>query len=396
LTTLLTDANATPAIAVVVVARNAGGYLAEVAESLERLTLKPRRVIVVDNDSTDGSVDALAERHSDVDVLRPGRNIGFAAANNEAARAARECEWIALLNPDAFPEPGWLAALADAAREHPECAVIGSRLDRATAPGELDGSGDVYHVSGLAWRRDHRRPVREGSAAGEIFSACAAAAMYRRDAFLSAGGFDERFFCYFEDTDLAFRLRLQGHRCWYEPRSVVRHVGSGTAGVESDFTIYHSHRNLVWTYAKNMPSPLFWLYLPQHLLLNVLSVGWFSLRGQARPILAAKRDALRGLPHALRERRAIQARRKVRSSELRRLMSRGRGAYVTAASRAWASVRGQSGGSGETTAMPSRRAARPEAASSVAPRLESLGTPCVLPSERPSHPDDERRSTRPS
>ena len=325
----------------VVVAHNSGGYLDEVAQSLARLTLKPRRVIVVDNASSDGAVDALAERHPEVEVLRPGRNLGFAAANNEGARAASDCEWIALLNPDAFPEPGWLEALAQAASEHPDYTMIASRLDRATAPGQLDGSGDVYHVSGLAWRRDHRRPVGEGSGAGEVFSVCAAAALYQRHAFLAAGGFDERFFCYFEDTDLAFRLRLQGHRCWYEPRSMVRHVGSGTADVESDFTIYHSHRNLVWTYVKNMPGRLFWIYLPQHLLLNVLAVGWFSLRGQARAILAAKRDALRELPRMLRDRRAIQAKRTVKTSELLRMMARGRGAYVTALSRARESLRGR-------------------------------------------------------
>lgn len=324
-----------------VVAYNAGPYLEELSESLSRLTFKPRRVIVVDNASSDGAVEALAERHMDVEVLRPGRNVGFAAGNNEGARAASDCEWIALLNQDAFPEPGWLDALVQAAREHPEFTMITSRLDRATAPGELDGSGDVFHVSGLAWRRDHRRPVTEGAGAGEVFSACAAAALYRRDAFLAAGGFDERFFCYFEDTDLAFRLRLQGHRCWYEPRSVVRHVGSGTAGVESDFTIYHSHRNLVWTYVKNMPGRLFWIYLPQHLLLNVLSVGWFSVRGQARAILAAKRDAVRELPQMLRDRRAIQARRSVKTTDLLRMMSRGRGAYVTAMSRAQESLRGR-------------------------------------------------------
>jgi GT2 family glycosyltransferase len=325
----------------VVVAYNAGPYLDELSESLSRLTFKPRRVIVVDNASTDGAVEALAARHTDVDVLRPGRNVGFAEANNEGARAASDCEWIALLNQDAFPEPDWLDALVRAAREHPACTTFASRLDRATAPGELDGSGDVFHVSGLAWRRDHRRPVTEGAGAGEVFSACAAAALYRRDAFLAAGGFDERFFCYFEDTDLAFRLRLQGHRCWYEPRSVVRHVGSGTAGVESDFTIYHSHRNLVWTYVKNMPGTLFWIYLPQHLLLNVLSVGWFSLRGQARAILTAKRDAVRELPRILRDRRAIQAKRSVKTTELLRTMSRGRGAYVTAMSRARESLRGR-------------------------------------------------------
>jgi GT2 family glycosyltransferase len=324
----------------VVVVRNAGRYLEELGSSLAALTLKARRVIMVDNASDDGAVDLLAARYPDLEVLRPGSNLGFAAGNNEGARAADDCEWIALLNPDAFPEPDWLVRLVDVARERPDVAMIGSRLDRATAPGELDGTGDVYHVSGLAWRRDHGRPVTEGAGAGEVFSVCAAAAMYRRDAFLGAGGFDESYFCYFEDTDLAFRLRLAGHRCWYEPSSVARHVGSGTTGVESDFTIYHSHRNLVWTYVKNMPGRLFWLYLPQHLLLNLLAVVWFSIRGQAKAILSAKRDALRSLPRVVRERRAIQAERRVEGRELLQLMSRGRGAYVTAASRAWTRVRG--------------------------------------------------------
>jgi GT2 family glycosyltransferase len=323
-----------------VVVRNAGSYLEELGRSLAALTLRARRIIMVDNASSDGAVEALAARHPDVEVIRPGSNLGFAAANNAGARAAEDCEWIALLNPDAFPEPDWLARLAEVARERPDVAMIGSRLDRATVPGELDGTGDVYHVSGLAWRRDHGRPVEEGAGAGEVFSVCAAAAMYRRDAFLGAGGFDESYFCYFEDTDLAFRLRLAGQRCWYEPSSVARHVGSGTTGVESDFTIYHSHRNLVWTYVKNMPGPLFWLYLPQHLLLNLLAVAWFSIRGQARAILTAKRDAIRGLPRVLRERRAIQAERRVDGRELLWLMSRGRGAYVTATSRAWSRLRG--------------------------------------------------------
>ena len=336
----LTDPASTPSIAVVIVAHDAGAYLEQVGEALEALTLKPRRVIVVDNASRDGAVDKLAARRPDIEVLRPGRNLGFAAANNTAARTAAGCEWLALLNPDAFPEPDWLAALAQAARDHPECALIGSRLVRATVSGELDGTGDVYHVSGLAWRRDHRRPVAQGAAAGEVFSACAAAALYRRDAFITAGGFDEAYFCYFEDTDLAFRLRLAGHGCRYEPRSVARHVGSGTSGAESDFTIYHSHRNLVWTYVKNMPGALAWIYLPQHLLLNLLTVAWFCLRGQSRAILTAKRDAVRGLPRVLGQRRAIQAGRRVDDRALLRVMSRGRGAYLTALRRAAASLRG--------------------------------------------------------
>jgi hypothetical protein len=91
----------------------------------------------------------------------------------------------------------------------------------------------------------------------------------------------------------------------------------------SDFTTYHGQRNLVWTYFKDMPSPLFWLYLPQHILLNVAMLVWYSLRGQARVIWKAKRDAVKGLPRILKERRRIQKTRRVNAWELRRVMAKG-------------------------------------------------------------------------
>ena len=93
---------------------------------------------------------------------------------------------------------------------------------RAHDPHRVDGTGDCYHVSGLVWRRD--RGILAASAhneSGEIFSPCAAAALYRREAFLEIGGFDEDFFCYLEDVDLGFRLRLQGHRCRYVANATV-------------------------------------------------------------------------------------------------------------------------------------------------------------------------------
>lgn len=123
--------------------------------------------------------------------------------------------------------------------------------------------------------------------------------------------------------DLGFRLRLAGYRCLYVPDAVVHHVGSAITGRRSDFTVYHGHRNLVWVFVKNMPGPLFWLYLPQHLLFNLVSILWYTLRGQGRVILRAKWDAIRGLPRVWRQRKAIQAKRKVGAWELRRLMARG-------------------------------------------------------------------------
>jgi GT2 family glycosyltransferase len=323
-------------VAVIVVNANGGDLLDRALRAVAEQTLPPRRVLVVDNASTDGSVDRLEQRYPSVEVLRLDQNVGFGAANNIAVRAAWDCEWVALLNPDAFPEPRWLEVLIEAARSEPEYSFFASRLLLADDPETLDGTGDVYHVSGLAFRRDHGRPV--GSVArleAEVFSPCAAAAMYRRSQFLDAGGFDERYFAYLEDLDLGFRLRLAGHRCLYVPASTVLHVGSPTTGRTSDFSVFHAQRNMVWTYAKNMPTPLVWLYLPEHLLVNLLALAAYSVRGQARVVWRAKRDALRDLPRVVAERRRLQANRRADPWQLRRLMGRGLEAFRTPAQRAW-------------------------------------------------------------
>ena len=334
-----------PRVAVIVVNYNGGSIVERCVEALGEQTLAPHRVIVVDNASTDGSPDAIAARFPEVELVRLDENVGFAAANNLAARRADDCDWLALLNPDAFPEPRWLEELVRAADENPDYTFFASRLVRANAP-ELDGTGDVYHVSGMAWRRDEGEPATAVRAADEVFSACAAAALYRRDVFLAAGGFDASFFCYYEDTDLAFRLRLAGHRCLYVPDAIVRHVGFGSSGELSEFTIYHSHRNSVWTYARNMPSPLLWVYLPQHLLVNAVDVASAALRGRAAAAGRAKRDAVCGLPRVLAERRRLQRARVVGAWELRRQMARGLEPYRVGIQRRLALLRAERHGRG--------------------------------------------------
>jgi GT2 family glycosyltransferase len=331
-----------PRVGVVVVNFNGSEIVERCMESLAAQSHPPERTIVVDNASSDGSPDRITARFPEVELIRLDRNAGFARANNVGVEAAFDCEWVALLNPDAFPEPNWLQRLLDAAELHPEYGFFGSLLVRADDPLTVDGTGDAYHVGGMAWRRDNGRPLTEAhNEPGEIFSPCAAAALYRRDAFVRAGGFDETFFAYYEDTDLAFRLRLKGERCFYVPDAVVHHIGFSTAGEESPFTVYHSQRNLVWAWVKNMPAPLLLVYLLQHLLVNLLNVGWYATRGQTVPVLRSKRDAIRGLPTIIRQRRELQQRRAVSSWELRAWMERGAGAYVTGFKRAWATWRRQ-------------------------------------------------------
>jgi len=317
-------------VGVVIVNKNAGVHLARTLESLAAQSTRPHRVIVVDNASDDGSLDGLDERFPLFEFVRSEENLGFAAGNNLAVRMLEDCELVALLNPDAFPEPTWLETLVAAAAENPDYAFFGSTLVRADDPGTLDGTGDDLHVSGLAWRRDQNASARVPRERGETFSACAAAALYRRDAFLAVGGFDETFFCYFEDTDLAFRLRLAGYRCLYVPEAVVLHVGSATTGLLSAFTIYHSSRNQSWTYAKNMPAPLVWLYLPQHVLVAILTTAIYTLRGQGRAALTGRRDAFLGLPRVFRERRRIHSDRPTSGRHIRAAMSRGLEGYTLA------------------------------------------------------------------
>ncbi len=310
-------------ISVVIVNWNAGDLLERCVASALAQTWRPLEVIVIDNDSSDGSENIIGEKFPSVHLVRSGGNIGFAAANNLALRIISDkSRWVALLNPDAFPEPTWLESLYDAAQRHPEYAFFGSRLMDAKNPLVVDGMGDIYHLSGLVWRRGHGNIVDTVINRTEIFSPCAAAAMYRKDVLLQVGGFDEDFFCYVEDVDLGFRLRLRGHRCLYVPASVAYHVGSAVSGARSDFSVYHGHRNLVWTFVKNMPGVLFCALLPIHLLLNVGTVILFALRGRGKIVLRAKRDAWRRIPSMWRKRRLIQAYRVVTAGEIWRLMDK--------------------------------------------------------------------------
>jgi len=136
------------------------------------------------------------------------------------------------------------------------------------------------------------------------------------------GGFDTDYFSYFEDVDLSFRLRLAGGRCLYVPTAVVHHLGSASTGLASDFALYHGHRNLVWTYFKDMPSLLFWLYLPLHISMNIYLSLAFLIRDKRSIVLKSKIDALRGLPSILGKRKHVQQLRTVETGEIYRVINR--------------------------------------------------------------------------
>ncbi len=313
-----------PAVLVVIVNYNGGEMLARAVASVKQQTFTDYRLIVVDNASSDDSIALMEAGNPCVEVLPAGANLGFAAANNLAVRRYPGSRWIALLNPDAFPEPLWLQTLVDAARVHPDSAAFASRTIDARDDTLLDGAGDACHISGRYWRRGHRCSAsRHYLQREEIFSACAAAALYSRPAWEQVGGLDEDFFCYGEDVDLGFRLQLAGYKCLYIADAIARHYGSALTGERSDFSTYHGQRNLLWVYVKNMPAILFWPLLPYHLILNAAALLGCALRGQGRTAFRAKVDAIRGIVGAWRKRSAIQRRRRASVRRIWAVLSAG-------------------------------------------------------------------------
>ncbi len=311
-------------VSIIIVAWNSKRYLPQCLDAVSTQTYKDFEIQIIDNGSTDQEYLDFEGKYLDLKltITKLNSNLGFAVANNLGARLARG-KYLALLNADAFPEPHWLEGLLKAAQDHPQFTFFASRQIQANTPELLDGTGDAYHVSGLAWRQNYNRPAAQhGAHPAEVFSACAAAALYLREDFLKAGGFDEDYFSYFEDVDLSFRLRLAGGRCLYVPQAVVYHVGSASTGTDSDFSIYHGYRNLVWTFFKDMPAALLWFYLPRHILMIVYKSAVFLIRRKRSIILKSQIDAFLALPAVLRKRKKIQQMRKVSAAEIQRVMTK--------------------------------------------------------------------------
>ena len=243
-------------VTIVIINWNSEANLAECLLNLSRQSTQPDQVFVINNSPNNETIDTLRTHWSQLNLIieQLDTNKGFAVANNIGARLARG-KWLALLNADAFPEPDWLEQLLRATEQNPEYSFFSSRQIQFNAPHLLDGAGDAYHISGLAWRNAYNLSSEKyGLRQRDVFSPCAAAALYAREEFLKAGGFDEDYFSYFEDVDLGFRMRLGEAKCLYIPEAVVHHVGSASTGKHSNFSVYYGYRNMIWTFVKNMPA----------------------------------------------------------------------------------------------------------------------------------------------
>ena len=311
-----------PRVTVVIPNWNGERFLNLCLPSLRRQSFEDFETILVDNGSTDASVDFTRLNFPEVRVIALSDNRGFSAAVNAGIRAS-ETEYVALLNNDAEVDPGWLEALVCAAGSHPEAGLFASKLVDFHDRRLLDGAGDALRRSGLPYRIGHRELDR-GQYEREtfVFSACAAAALYRRTLFEEIGPFDEDFFAYCEDGDVSFRAQLAGYRCLYIPGAIVYHVGSASTGGKRSATATRlGTQNGINLLVKNLPRALVWRNLPSLLAgqLSRVVVTSFSSAG-LRAHLGGLAGAWRLLPRMLEKRKKIQNRRRVSDGYVRQLL----------------------------------------------------------------------------
>lgn len=210
--------------------------------SLRAQTL-PHDVLVVDNGSTDGTDELLRRNHPEVRVLRLGRNTGF-AGGFAAALEATQSPYLALLNNDAVADPDWLARLVAHLDGHPEAAAVTSKMLLAEVePPTLNNVGVVLLPTGYGADRGLGEPADHYPEPDEVFGFSGGAALLRTQAVRAAGGVPDRFFLYYEDTDVSWRLRLAGWSIRYEPTAVVHHRHAATSDLGSPLFAFYNERN---------------------------------------------------------------------------------------------------------------------------------------------------------
>lgn len=231
--------------------------------ALEKQTCKDFEILVVDNGSTDGSVEWLKE--NEIPSIFLPENTGFSGAVNVGIKASKT-PFVILLNNDTEAKEGYVEALIREIERSPKIFSVSPKMIQLYHKELMDDGGDMYSIMGWAYQRGVGQEIERYNRACNVFSACAGAAIYRREVFEEIGYFDEMHFAYLEDIDVGYRAKIAGYYNRYCPFAEIYHVGSGTSGSKyNEFKVRLAARNNVYLNYKNMPG---W-----QLLLNSIPIG---------------------------------------------------------------------------------------------------------------------------
>lgn len=266
-------------------------FLADCIDSLEKQIYQDFKILVVDNGSADTSPQWLREREINTIFLK--ENTGFSGAVNIGIKAA-DTPYVILLNNDIKADPHYVGELVRAIGRSERIFSVSSRMLQMYHPELMDDAGDMYSLLGWAYQRGVGQSAGGYKTARKVFSACAGAAIYRREIFEQIGYFDEMHFAYLEDLDVGYRARIYGYDNIYCPTAVVYHVGSGTSGSKYNaFKVKLAARNNVYVNYKNMPFLQLLINSVPLLVGTVLKYSFFRKLGFGKEYAEGLKEGLR-------------------------------------------------------------------------------------------------------
>jgi GT2 family glycosyltransferase len=313
-------------VSIIIANYNGKGLIIDCIKALEKQSFKDFEVIVLDNASSDGSLDEI-QNFIEISSLSPriklifsSMNLGFAGGNLEGLRHANG-EYIALLNNDTEPDGRWLGELVKAMDNSPDVGICASKL-LVHGTNIIDSVGDGFSTALRGFKREEGNRNPSYKERDYIFGACAGAALYRRRMIEEIGFLDEDFFLIHEDTDLNFRAQLNGWKVLYVPTALVYHKVRSSIGPMSDMAIYYTLRNSEFVRIKNIPFGIFIRCLPEFLIGALTEFIYFAIKHKRlRLYFKAKIDALSMFPRMLKKRAVIMKNRKVTHRYLLKMMT---------------------------------------------------------------------------
>lgn len=302
-------------VAVVIPNLNGQEYIAEAVDSLLAQSFRAD-VIVVENASTDASLDILHSYGEKIILLVNKINLGFAGGVNTGIDYALNHEYdaIALFNNDAIANTEWLSHLVTTLEDYEDTGIVTGRIQLGDGH-LLDSTGEFYTSWGLPYPRGREQPADTYTKDEYIFGASGGASLYRAALFRKIGMFDDTFFAYYEDTDISFRAQLAGWKIRYTPNAIVNHrQGATSKKMVRGFTVYQTFKNLPMLFTKNVPARLLLPIGIRFYFAYVLIFGKAIASGKGMPALKGILEAIILIPHTLRSRRTIQRTKTVSSS----------------------------------------------------------------------------------
>ncbi len=293
-------------VSIVIVNWNGAEVLPECLRSLLGLNHKDIEIVIVDNASTDDSIDVVRKICGDkAKVVHLEKNVGFAAGVNVGVENAAG-EFIATLNNDMIVEPSWLDQPLELL-EDKSVGIVSCRQMNYYDRSKVDG---LYHCIS---KELTFMPFGTGRGFGDgklfakqgyVISANGGSAIIRAETIRAIGGYDAEFFGYMEETDFCLRAFMRGWRCAYAPNAVVYHMDGFTFKKNRERQYYFRERNRVWFLYKNIPTWDIFKRLPYILIMELRVIRWFIVKAKnPRLYLKTRFDALRGLRRYRRTRK---------------------------------------------------------------------------------------------